>query len=141
MPHTDTIPVSASVASVGPGIRYVGNWAYANSGWLAVVTGADTLLLDFTSGAGLIKAELYWAFNYDQLENGKYFGVELKFNDLVIMQPRAEQRSTGAGHGTELTDELKIIIPPLTHVVLNAQTDDDGTEAGCVLTGRVYGAE
>ena len=137
---SEAVPSNASVASTGKGIRYIGNWAYANSGWLAVATGADTLLLDFTSGAGLIKAELYWGFDYDLMENGKYFGVELKFNDIVVMRPRAEQRISGSGHGTELTDELKMIIPPFTRVVLNAQTDDGGTEAGCMLTGRVYDA-
>ena len=139
MPETDVIPTSASVASTGKGIRYIGDYAYANSGWLSVATGADTVLLDFTSGAGMIKADLFWSFDYDLLINGKYFGVELKFNDIVIMRPRAEQRISGSGHGTELTDELKMIIPPFTRVVVNAQTDDDGTEAGCILTGRVYG--
>ena len=70
MPEPDTIPVSASIASTGPGIRYIGDYAYANSGWLAVATGADTVLLDFTSGAGMIKADLFWSFDYDLLVNG-----------------------------------------------------------------------
>ena len=78
MPETDTIPVSASVASTGLGIRYIGDWAYANSGWLSVATGADTVLLDFTSGAGMIKADLFWSFDYDLLINGKIFWRRIK---------------------------------------------------------------
>ena len=53
MPETDTIPVSASVASTGLGIRYIGDWAFALSGIIGV-TNSETTLLEFNSGAGLI---------------------------------------------------------------------------------------
>ena len=52
MPDTDTIPVSASVASTGLGIRYIGDFAYAYSGPVAADNTA-TALLDFTSGSGV----------------------------------------------------------------------------------------
>ena len=42
MPETDTIPVSASVASTGTGIRYIGDNAYAISGQIGVGTGQNT---------------------------------------------------------------------------------------------------
>ena len=54
MPETDTIPVSASVASTGKGIRYVGTHAYAYSGSVGVDNN-ETTLLEFTTGTGYIK--------------------------------------------------------------------------------------
>lgn len=120
------------------GLTYTGTGdVYAYSGWQAVATGSDTLLLDFVTENLLTKCKLYWGFDYDLLENGKYFGIEVKLNGVVVMRPRAEQRISGSGHGTELIDELKMIIPPNTHCIINAQTDDGGTEAGCVITGKV----
>ena len=57
MPETDTIPVSASVASTGKGIRYIGDYAYAYSGKI-VINNETVDFLDFTSGAGYIVAKL-----------------------------------------------------------------------------------
>ena len=55
MPETDTIPVSASIASTGKGIRYIGSHAYAYSGSVGVDNN-ETTLLEFTTGAGYITA-------------------------------------------------------------------------------------
>ena len=62
MAKAEGIPPTASVASVGPGIRYIGNWAYAFSGDItdAGSGSAATTLLDFTSGTGLIVARFNW---------------------------------------------------------------------------------
>ena len=65
MPETDTIPVSASVASTGKGIRYIGDYAYAYSGTDAITAAAgETTKLEFTTGSGLIVAQ-FDAFNGD----------------------------------------------------------------------------
>ena len=63
MPETDVIPTSASVASTGSGIRYIGDYAYAYSG-LAQTEGLNSPVtrLEFTTGSGLIDAKLR-AFN------------------------------------------------------------------------------
>ena len=60
MPDTDTIPVSASVASTGPGIRYIGDHAYANNN--ASATDTETTILEFTTGTGYIIGE----FNFNK---------------------------------------------------------------------------
>ena len=54
MTDTDTIPVSASVASTGKGIRYIGDYAYAYSGNYEANTTVIEGIIDFTSGAGVI---------------------------------------------------------------------------------------
>ena len=65
MPETDTIPVSASVASTGTGIRYIGDYAYAYSGVISVVDGNETELLGFTTGSGVIVAEYVFYYAGD----------------------------------------------------------------------------
>ena len=57
MTEADVIQPSASVASTGKGIRYIGEYAYAYSGSLAVGTGAFEDLLEFTTGSGIIRAK------------------------------------------------------------------------------------
>ena len=57
MPETDTIPVSASVASTGKGIRYIGDYAWALSGDIATSSTAYIEHLAFTTGSGFIVAE------------------------------------------------------------------------------------
>ena len=57
MPETDTIPVSASIASTGKGIRYIGNWAYALSGKVACDNTGATIIESIT-GSGFIIANL-----------------------------------------------------------------------------------
>ena len=57
---TEAVPANASVASTGLGIRYIGEHAYALSGIErdAGTGGANTTLLNFTSGAGYIRGTL-----------------------------------------------------------------------------------
>lgn len=130
---------NATFTGENKGITYVHDRVYSYSGWQAVVSGSDTVLLDFMTESLVTVCKLYWGFNYDLLENGKYFGIDVKLNGITVMRPRAEQRISGSGHGTELVDELGLVIPPNTHVQILAQTDDGGTEAGCTLVGRTYG--
>ena len=55
MPETDTIPVSASIASTGKGIRYIGDYAYALSGKVACNNTGATIIESIT-GSGFIIA-------------------------------------------------------------------------------------
>ena len=81
MPETDTIPVSASVASTGPGIRYIGDYAYAYSG-LIETDNTISNLLDFTTGAGIIQGRVQ--FNIDETGAGEAFEHQVLFNELVV---------------------------------------------------------
>ena len=77
MPDTDTIPVSASVASTGPGIRYIGDHAYANNN--ASATDTETTILEFTTGTGYIIGE----FNFN-----KILGMATIYNTRYILMRR-----------------------------------------------------
>jgi len=126
---------SASIASIGTSIRYVGNWAYAYSG--AVDANNDeTDLINSTSGTGIIVGEVN--FNYLEVAT-EDFTFKLYLNDMVIYAYTKDQ-ATDASPGNWFP---KIIIPPLTKVKITAQniTDTTAREMAVALTGRVYGAD
>ena len=134
MPHSDTIPVSASIASTGKGIRYIGEHCYAYSGVIQV-TPAETTLLEFTTGAGYIRGQVqieYLQADADDVE------IIIYFNSVQVHG----YYSTG-GPNPAPDNSLKLIIPPFTEVKM---TGDNQAGAGnrphvAAFTGRVYGAE
>ena len=135
MTEADVIQPSASIASTGKSIRYIGNWAYAYSG--AVDANNDeTDLINTTSGAGIIVGEVN--FNYLEVAT-EDFTFTLYLNDMVIYAYTKDQ-AKDASPGNWFP---KIIIPPLTKVKITAQniTDTEAREMAVALTGRVYGAE
>ena len=56
MPETDTIPVSASVASTGLGIRYIGEHCYAYSG--TIEPGGKPQRLILPQGVAILLGDL-----------------------------------------------------------------------------------
>jgi len=136
MPHTDVIPTSASTASVGKGIRYIGNWAYAYSGPVGVPN-SETILLDTVSGSGILKAIIQLAYGTPDSDNMQY---KIYFNDLIVMQ---FSMSGAVDVGNWQTMLYNFIIPPLTKIKVTAQNTTSVTERiqTATITGRVYGAE
>ena len=109
MTDTDTIPVSASIASTGKGIRYIGDYAYAYSGVItsAGAGSADTTYLLFTTGSGLIVGQIRIS-NADS-GNGERFG-QILLNDIVVI----DLKSDTAPDWSSSVYPLDIIIPPFT---------------------------
>jgi hypothetical protein len=139
MPETDAIPVSASVAGPGLGIRYIGKHCYAYN-LLQQTTSADAYL-DFTSGSGYIVADLVLCASV-KMAAGSDGGIvvwELKLNDqgIAMFKTDSIEEDMPANFVT------KILIPPLTHFVLNAASNysTSGFFISAQLIGRVYGAE
>jgi len=133
MAKAEGIPPTASVASVGPGLRYIGEHAYALSGQVtdAASGSAATTCLDYTSGEGYIIAK--FAFGSDATGADTQF-IDLSFNDLSVFK-------TEYDNSPMINDDqiLKILIPPLTHVIWKWGISS-GTKRLCVvMTGRVYG--
>ena len=135
MPETDVIPTSASIASTGKGIRYVGNWAYANSGEVNV-TNVTTTLLDFTSGTGVIRGKIQFNMLAQTADDFLYY---VYFNDTIIQGYFVLEAYRRGKPDTP----LEIIIPPLTHVKLTAQNESSTSSYKQIVTlvGRVYGAK
>ena len=135
MPETDTIPVSASIASTGKGIRYVGNHCYAYSGIVAVDNN-ETELIDTVTGAGYLK--LFWDSSYSpNAYTTDRYTFKLYLNDLLT---HAEFHYD---NNIETMGITRVLIPPLTKLKITAQNVTDTSSQDCltILTGRVYGAE
>ena len=124
-------------AGISSNLNYIGTRVYGYSGMLALSSGSDATMLEFTTGTEIIHCNIQFTFDYDLLENGKFFGVELEMDGQTVLKPRAEQRISGSGHGTDLISVIELIIPSFTTVKIIGQTDDGGTECGCALVGKI----
>ena len=134
MPHSDTIPVSASIASTGTGIRYVGQHCYAYSGAVSV-SDSEVDLLSFNNESGYIIAVFQPSLNF---VGGTDTLFNIYLNELIVLAAHLKSTSDY----TPL-QEMEVIIPPNTKF---RATGENVTDAGTVsvmgvLTGRVYGAE
>jgi len=136
MTAAGVIQPSASIASTGKSIRYIGDYAYAYSGLVENAAGGGgnpSTLLEFTTGSGLIVANISWGIKHGG-GSDSYFTVKL--NDLDVFNATA----TTTGGAIPFTP-LTFIIPPFTKVEVLWGIDavtEDGTSQ---FTGRVYGAE
>ena len=133
MPETDTIPVSASVASTGKGIRYIGDHAYAYSGVISV-TDSEITLLEFTTGVGYLTAKLQINFLPATENNIEYL---IYLNEIVVQGYHVK----GGGLYTEPDNPLFLLIPPLTSFKATAEnkTTTTGRDHAATLIGKVYG--
>jgi len=137
MAEAEGIPPTASVASVGPSIRYLGEHIYGFSGAI-IVAEATVTCLEFTSGSGYIVAKLIHTGNYTNFGQGFRTGMEVKLNGIDVIVHRETVRSVSS---TEAIYPLifKFLIPPFTKVKTSAYTDEpDNVTYYHVLSGRVY---
>jgi len=144
MPEVDVIPTSASVASVGPSIRYIGKHCYALSGQISAHTDTQ-IALDFTSsGGGYIMAEIEFTgfVNPTDPSQGTTGCSTIKFNNIAVANSKVIT-GNGSTASTPTNDIIKILIPPLTHVLITV--DASGVSASkyatIILIGEVFGAE
>jgi len=138
MLETDTIPVSASIASTGLGIRYIGEHCYFYSGaYAASATAADHI--NFTSGSGYIMGRLYVN---GAIESGSTGGeittFTVKFNSIRVCMMKTD--SIQEDQPSTVYQDL--LIPPYTHVQI--EVDSEGADVSrhttVTFSGRVYGA-
>jgi len=139
MPHTDTTPVSASIASVGKGIRTIGSHIYAYSGLFTATTSYQEVLV-FQSPAGYIVGILQLNSGIDAASpaNRVTNAANIKFNGIIIARIAAGTLTDDAP--TSETQDL--LIPPLTNVIVEVDSSaSSDRQFSVTFTGRVYGAE
>jgi len=139
MPHTDVIPTSASIASTGLGIRYIGKHVY---GYNEVALNNSTVSqFEFTSGAGYIVATYNCTFDLGNATANKMMGFHIFFNDIEVITQYVYFSTVGGGV-TDLDNNWPILIPPFTKVKIEAQTQlAANVPSWGSIVGRVYGAE
>ena len=137
MPHTDTIPVSASIASTGKDLRYVGNYCYGYSG-LVTVQNSPVALFETTTGSGVIVCQI-GMFTSDSSTNNAEIAVSLNDVNVIVF----EVLNTTQGDYLNGFAPMDLIIPPLSKFKLTAvnTASSSGMTWYATVTGRVYGAE
>ena len=142
MTEADDIQPSASIASPGLGIRYIGkDHCYAFSGGVAAANTEQTVL-DFTTGSGYIVATLTMTAPIEMVAadiiSGQIRGYELNFNSQTVGMYKVDSIS----EDMPTIIEAQILIPPFTAVTLTCidANNDAGKSGTANLTGRVYGA-
>ena len=139
MIEADVIQPSASIASTGPGIRYIGQHAYAYSGAQSMSTTEQTAL-SFTSGSGYIVGDFFFTGGTaGGNPGGGITTFEVTFNDVRVMWPKVE---TGLEQSPTYA-KCNILIPPFTlvNVIVDSNVDAGALLTTVSLTGRVYGAD
>ena len=142
MPETDTIPVSASIASTGFGLRWVGKHCYAYSGTFNVDTTAFTML-EWDSGALAIKGTFYGygpiKFDSTDLNTGHFGGFQISFNGQVV----AIMKSDTSQHDMGQVMQFTAVIPPLTTVLVEGLSYVTAADflMECTFTGKTIGTE
>jgi len=137
---SELVPASASVASTGLGLRYIGTdpmhcYAYSGEVQIGGSSTADTHLLSFTTGSpGYIVAK-YQMTIADNGASNLY--LVIKLNGEIIMSDLIDGASS-----TEFFIDLPyyLIFPPQTKVEVLAGWAASATNFTGFLTGRVYGA-
>ena len=131
----ESVPINASIASTGLGLRIVGQHCYAYSGDFASDANNDTEYLNFTSGSGYIVGTCQ--FHYGQNTDDDY-AYRIKFNDITV----CNYVTTGGrdGQGSEPDSSIPIVIPPFTKVVMSCQNISSvtGRRQNVIFVGRVY---
>ena len=132
MTEAEGIPPTASVASVGPGINYVGDRVFAFSGSVDVPN-VETSLLDFTSGAGIIVGFFNSLIGFTGNVNDDFLW-KVYMNDIAVIALNAT-----SAKDLDL-NRIDILIPPFTHVKVTAVNASSSTPrpVGGNITGRVY---
>ena len=140
MTEADVIQPSASIASTGKGIRYIGKHCYAYSGSIQADT-TPVEHLNFTTGSGYIMAEFTCigsiiASNPAMGDNSIF---PITFNDILVATLKTETREEDMPTVTIIT----LVIPPFTKIIVKCDSSADtaGNETSVTVTGRVYGAE
>jgi len=136
MAQTDTIPVSASVASTGKGIVYSHNGYWAGwSGEEALPANTEVQLFDFTSPYSFLLTEIIFSANIIATSaNDIQFKILL--NDLIVYNV-FETAAVDRGGNLGEWPKPKLILPPNSKVeIIMRQNEDVSVTAAAIIVAR-----
>jgi len=135
MAKAEGIPPTASVASVGPGINYIGGGnghAFAYSGNL---DHSNTFqdYFNFTTGSSYLVCQIAVAGDWDSIGANDII-TQISLNGVVVILDDT------SGELAPNTWPIELIIPPYTVVQIEGKVSTGtGKKFACILTGRSYG--
>jgi len=137
----EPVQPEASVVQTGLGIKYIGDeHTFAYSGEI-IVANTTVTCLEFTSGTGYIMANFIQSIDSLLIGQGQVIGFSIELNGIVVNNFVEHVRSITGQEFIGL-QKYEFLIPPLTHVVTKAYTDDASENPFYhTLTGRVYGVK
>jgi len=139
MVEAEGIPPTASVASPGLSLNYIGSHCFAYSGLFAATISPQTLLA-FSSGDGYISAIIQGnaPVDDDTVSGGTVAAFMIIFNDQNISLLKAD----GTEEDMPTSVWQKFIIPPFTkvEVTMTANLNEADRYGSVGLAGRVYDA-
>ena len=135
----EAVPINASIASTGKGIRYIGQHCYGFSGSIALANNSVDQF-NFTSGAGYIEAVYIFGLNNAGISDGKRIGFKIFFNSVQIMDVQTVL-DQGGSRDLDITTPVYFLIPPFTEVIIQGTTSDAGVTCFGMFSGRVYGED
>jgi len=107
MPKADVNPASASVATTGKGIKYIGGdyWA-AWSG--SVISNAGTTTIFEFSNPEPLTVKINWATDLSTLASGDLITIQIELNDLIVFRYKTKNE---AARAIMDIDPIRLIIP------------------------------
>ena len=111
MPETDTIPVSASIASTGKGIRYVGGKTWAAWSGQVITNNSTETAFDFDSPEEPLKVLISWATDFAQIGSGAEYRLTIELNDEIVYRFGSKNEAARASADW---DPIYLIVPPYT---------------------------
>ena len=136
MPDTDTIPVSASIASTGKGLIYAHNGYWAGwSGEETLAVNTEVKLFDFTSPNAYLLTEIIFSANIIATSaNDIQFKILL--NDLIVYNVY-ETAAVDRGGNLGEWPKPKLIIPPNNEVdIIMRQDESVSVTAAAIIIAR-----
>ena len=136
MPNSDVIPASASVASTGVGLRYIGRHCFGFSGIVNDAPGSSSAvatMFDFTSNSqyAIISLDLI-----TDAKAGENVYVELTLKGQTAYKGVWDDSPAKANARPLFT----VLLPPFTDTIFKWGSSSN-KNATALITGRVYGAD
>lgn len=136
MEEAEGIPPTASVASVGPSIRYVGSFLYGFSGGVLATNSVTPItMLKFTTGNKIQKVFFQY---FDNTDSSVRRWQQLALNGEVVLANSYDGTPENGGHGIY----YNAIVAPQTEVEFgcNMVAASGDRTMYVTMTGRVYDA-
>jgi hypothetical protein len=118
------------------GLTTIGKHCYAYSGVVTTV-GSTATLLDFTTSKNYIYVETLKMNISSQTISGVNYSFTVKFNGQIVLTEF--YTNPYAGRQPADSDNIYMIIPPLTHVTVEFLSSSGEKECSAMLVGEVYG--